>query len=89
MRIINNATGHVFYARTHDHSTMDAATGTTAVTTSFDVPSTIEAGPSTIQAAANGIVAQAEFAITVVSIAPPTITSVTPKVGPIAGWNRR
>ena len=28
VRITNNSTGHVFYAKTHDHSTMGVATGT-------------------------------------------------------------
>ena len=44
VRITNNATGHVFYARTHDHSTMAVATGSTPVSTEFDVPAGIEAG---------------------------------------------
>src|SRR6202044_3742102 len=38
VRITNIATGHVFYARTHDHSTMGVATGTKVVFTNFDVP---------------------------------------------------
>ena len=38
VRITNNATGHVFYARTHDHSMMGVATGATPVSTNFDVP---------------------------------------------------
>src|SRR5215469_11738600 len=33
VRITNNATGHVFYARTHGHSTMGVATGQTEVST--------------------------------------------------------
>jgi len=39
VRITNNSTGHVFYTRTHDHSTMGVATGNTPVSTNFDVPS--------------------------------------------------
>ena len=39
VRITNNNTGHVFYARTHDHSSMGVATGNMAVSTNFDVPS--------------------------------------------------
>ncbi len=84
VRITNNATKHVFYAKTHDHSTMGVATGTASVSTNFDVPASIEAGTSTIQVVANGI-ASTPVVITVVSIVPPTITSITPKVGPIAG----
>ena len=55
VRITNNATGHVFYARTHDHSTMAVATGTKPVGTHFAVPSTMETGASTIEVVANGI----------------------------------
>jgi hypothetical protein len=55
VRIKNNATGHVFYCKTHNHSTMGIATGTTVVSTQFDVPSTIETGASTLVVVANGI----------------------------------
>jgi len=55
VRIANNATGHVFYARTHDHSTMGVATGSAIVSTNFDVPYRAETGASTLQVVANGI----------------------------------
>jgi len=55
VRITNKATGHVVYARTHDHSTMGVATGSRAVYTNFDVPDGIETGASTLQVVANGI----------------------------------
>jgi hypothetical protein len=55
MRITNTATGHVFYAKTHGHSTMGVATGTAKVFTHFDVPGTMETGASTLQVVANGI----------------------------------
>jgi hypothetical protein len=55
VRITNTGTGHVFYARTHGHSTMGVATGNTTVSTNFDVPSGIETGPSSIVVVANGI----------------------------------
>ncbi|MGD0190337.1 MAG: hypothetical protein ABSD74_06315 [Rhizomicrobium sp.] len=55
VRITNTNTGHVFYARTHDHSTMGVATGNATVSTNFDVPSSIETGASTIVVVANGI----------------------------------
>jgi hypothetical protein len=55
VRITNNATGHVFYAKTHDPSTMGVATGKAAVSTEFDVPSTVETGASTLVVVANGI----------------------------------
>jgi hypothetical protein len=55
VRITNNATGHVFYARTHDHSTMGVATGSAIVSTNFDVPSGMETGAGTLVVVANGI----------------------------------
>lgn len=55
VRITNNASGHVFYARTHDHSSMGVATGTKPVSTSFDVPASMETGASSLVVVANGI----------------------------------
>ena len=55
VRLTNTATGHVFYARTHDHSTMGVATGKQLVSTSFDVPATMETGSCTLEVVANGI----------------------------------
>jgi hypothetical protein len=55
VRITNTATGHVFYARTHDHSTMAVATGTATVSTNFDVSKSTETGPATLAIIANGI----------------------------------
>lgn len=55
VRITNNATGHVFYARTHNHSTMGVATGSAIVSTNFDVPNGAETGASTLEVVANGI----------------------------------
>ncbi len=55
VRITNNSTQHVFYARTHDHSTMGVATGAATVSTYFDVPPTMETGASTLEVVANGI----------------------------------
>ena len=46
VRITNNATGRVVYAKTHDHSTMGVATGAATVFTNFDVPLNIDAGAS-------------------------------------------
>ncbi|HYK43228.1 MAG TPA: hypothetical protein VE007_12635, partial [Thermoanaerobaculia bacterium] len=57
VRITNRATGHVFYARTHDHSTMAVAyTGTTS--TQYDVPSATETGASDLVVVTNGIPSQ-------------------------------
>jgi hypothetical protein len=55
VRITNIATSHVFYARTHDHSTMAVATGSAIVSTDFDVPASMEIGASTLEVVANGI----------------------------------
>ena len=55
VRIVNNATGHVFYCKTHDHSTMGVGTGSTRVSTRFDVPADVEPGPSHLYVVANGI----------------------------------
>jgi hypothetical protein len=55
VRITNNSTHHVFYARTHDHSTMGVATGSVTVSTNFDVPPAMEIGASKLVVVANGI----------------------------------
>ncbi|HEY1612932.1 MAG TPA: hypothetical protein VGF97_04450 [Rhizomicrobium sp.] len=55
VQITNGSTGHVFYARTHDHSTMGVATGKQTVSTNFDVPASMETGSSTLVVIANGI----------------------------------
>jgi hypothetical protein len=55
VRITNHATGHVFYAMTHDHSTMGVQTGSATVSTHFDVPAGMETGASMLQVVANGI----------------------------------
>lgn len=55
VRITNDSTKHVFYARTHDHSTMTIATGMKIVSTNFDVPSTVETGASSLVVVAHGI----------------------------------
>jgi uncharacterized protein (TIGR03437 family) len=65
VRITNSATGHVFYCRTHNHSTMAIATGAALESTQFDVPS-IETGPSTLVVVANGI-ASAAWPVNVVA----------------------
>jgi len=58
VRITNGGTGHVFYARTHDHSSMGVATGNATVSTNFDVPSGMETGTSSLVVVANGIPSQ-------------------------------
>ena len=72
VRIRNNATGHVFYARTHDHSQMGVqALGSTEITTTqFDVPAATELGAATLVVVTNGI-PSAPFAVTVSNNHPP------------------
>jgi hypothetical protein len=55
VRIRDNATGHVFYCRTSNHSTMAVNTGTVIHHTQFTVPAGAELGGSTITVIANGI----------------------------------
>jgi len=57
VRITNIATGHVFYARTHDHSRMgvEPVGSGEIVTTQFDVPAGLEPGPSNLVVVVNGI----------------------------------
>ena len=55
IRIVNNSTGHVFYARTHDHSTMGVQTKNSPTFTNFDVPAGMETGASKLFVVANGI----------------------------------
>lgn len=55
VRITNRTTHHVFYAKTHSFSTMGVQTGSTVVSTEFDVPGIIETGLSDLQVVANGI----------------------------------
>jgi hypothetical protein len=64
VRISNTASGHVVYARTHNHSSMGVATGSTIVSTLFDVPSVTETGASSLTVVANGI-ASAAVSVTV------------------------
>ena len=54
VRITNNKTGHVFYSRTRDHSSMAVASDD-LVYTFFDVPSSQELGDSQLVVVANGI----------------------------------
>jgi hypothetical protein len=55
VRIVNRGTGHVFYAKTHNHSSMGVQTGSLIVSTQFDVPTNLESGVSDLYVVANGI----------------------------------
>jgi hypothetical protein len=59
VRLVNQATGHVFYCRTHNHSTIAVATGNKKVSTQFDVPASAETGISALFVVANGILSPA------------------------------
>lgn len=54
VRFINLWTNHVFYGRTHDHSSMAVASDRVS-STHFDVPANMEPGLSRLQVVANGI----------------------------------
>jgi hypothetical protein len=55
VRITNNASGHVKYARTYNFSTMGVATGSATVSAWFEVPTDAETGDSMLEVVANGI----------------------------------
>jgi hypothetical protein len=55
VRLTFTGTGHFAYMRAHDPSTMAIATGTTPVSTHFEVPATSELGPAKLEVVANGI----------------------------------
>jgi hypothetical protein len=57
VRITNLSTHHVFYSRTHDHSSM-AVASEDEVTTHFDVPTRQEFGLSKLEVVANGIASE-------------------------------
>lgn len=57
VRITNLKTSHVFYSRTHDHSSMAVASDE-RVSTHFDVPALQERGLSLLQVVAQGIASQ-------------------------------
>ena len=65
VQIVNNSTGHVFYAATSNFSTNSIAPGQ-AGSANFQVASGTETGASTLYVIANGIASQA-VAVTVVS----------------------
>jgi hypothetical protein len=55
VRITMTSSGHVFYARTHDHSSMGVQTRKLIVSTQVDIPSSMEAGSGSLVVVANGI----------------------------------
>jgi hypothetical protein len=63
VRVTNQATGHVFYLKTHDHSRMGVGFQGT-VSTNVDVANTVETGAGSLEVVTNGI-ASAAVAVTV------------------------
>ncbi|HTU43204.1 MAG TPA: Ig-like domain-containing protein [Candidatus Aquilonibacter sp.] len=78
VQLVNKATGNVFYAKTHGHSTMAVATGSTPVSTNFDVPADMETGPCSLYVIANGIPSAASPCVVGYS----TTTSLTSSPNP-------
>ena len=60
VRIRNLRTSHVFYSRTHDHSSMAVASDA-VVSTHFNVSRVQESGPSVLEVVANGIASRPIF----------------------------
>jgi hypothetical protein len=60
VRITNLRSGHVFYSRTHDHSSM-AVASPDLVWTTFDVPPAQERGASKLEVVANGVASDPVF----------------------------
>ena len=55
VRIVHANSGHVFYCKTHNPSSMGVATGSALVSTQFDVNADIELGLGKLYVVANGI----------------------------------
>ena len=60
VRITNLLTNHVFYSRTHDHTSM-AVASKGRVSTQFDVPDSKNPRPSKLEVVANGIASKPRF----------------------------
>jgi hypothetical protein len=83
VRITNNATGHVFYARTFGDSNMSIAPGSNAVT-NFTLAAATESGLSSLQVVANGI-ASKKVAVTVGNKIPTTTQLAASNTSPPFG----
>ena len=55
VQVVNNSSGHVFYCRTKNPSTMGVQTGSASVSTHFTCPKTTETGASSLYVVTNGI----------------------------------
>jgi hypothetical protein len=76
VRIVNNSSGHVFYARTYGHSTMSVAANALG-STHFQVAKDTETGPSRFYVVANGI-PSVGMPITIADAACPVATNKAP-----------
>jgi hypothetical protein len=79
VRIVNNNTGHVSYARTFGHSTMTVAPGAPG-STNFQVAAGTEAGASKFYVVANGIPSAAKDVIVAAETCP--TAAANPPVAP-------
>jgi hypothetical protein len=80
VRITMTKSGHVYYAKEFNPSTMAICTGNQIVSTHFKVPSNAELGAATIQVVTNGI-ASAPVSITIQPQLAPYAVSVYPGQG--------
>ena len=62
VRITNLKTHHVFYSRTHDHSSMAVASDA-EVSTHVEISKTQERGPSLLEVVANGVASEPFFVV--------------------------
>ena len=70
-----DAQQHVFYARTHDMSTMGVATGSTPVSAAFNLPANIPSGTYSLSVVTNGIASAAQSFV-VAGSTKPVVTAV-------------
>jgi MYXO-CTERM domain-containing protein len=77
---LTDSNNNVFYARTHDHSTMAVATGTTPETTQVTIPASLPIGAYQMQVVVNGV-ASASQPIQISNIKPPTLALTAPVGG--------
>ncbi len=80
IKITSTQTGHVYYAKEYNPSTMAICTGSQTVSTHFSVPSNLELGPATIQVVTNGI-ASTPVSVTVQPQLLPYAVSLFPNQG--------
>ncbi len=88
---LTSSGGHVYYARTFNHSTMGVATGSTVVSTNFTLPAGLPTGTYTLKVVANGIAsAGVSFStgstspvLAKLTLSPTSVTSGTASTGTI------